>query len=44
MPMLTGLVTDEGILMAYFVKENLDRLDLSEIRSANSQFTGGKQE
>ena len=31
-PILTGIMTEEGILMAYFIKSRLDRLDTADLR------------
>ena len=31
-PMLTGVVTDDGVLMAYFLKETIDQLRTTELR------------
>ena len=31
-PMIDGVMAEEGVLMGYFLKENLNRLNVREIR------------
>ena len=42
MPILTGTMAEEGVLIAYFLKDQLDQLQTHEILYKNILETGAK--